>query len=116
MEANASSLQEQVNFLEDRRISIGKVYNRPKVLDSTDNYKHWSRPTWYSPPRDIQETSRIPVGFDLDVQSTTTIRSATTSSNNSAKLEADEYGWAPTEDGKFFNVYSKTYADTHPLI
>ncbi|KAG0163636.1 hypothetical protein DFQ28_000803 [Apophysomyces sp. BC1034] len=52
LEANASSLQDQVDFLENRRISIGKVFNRPKTLGLAERKKHWTRPTWYSPSRD----------------------------------------------------------------
>ncbi|CAO3591920.1 unnamed protein product [Absidia cylindrospora] len=59
LEDNALALQANIDFLEDRRRSIGKMFDRPKLLNEKHSRKQWTRPTWYSPTRNDQRLSKV---------------------------------------------------------
>ncbi|CAO3642147.1 unnamed protein product [Cunninghamella blakesleeana] len=122
IEKSAHNIRSAIELLENRRLSFGKSFNRSGLLIPSNIRQNWTRPTYYTLPRNVTSLSRIPVNLfvdddvdkynededkcsededkynDDDSNQVTTSTSISNKNkkydvNTEHKEEADDYGW-----------------------
>ena len=63
MENHAQDVNAAISELDDRRLSMGKKYDRPKATLPGHTFSGPMRTTWYFPVRDDPSKSRVPPGL-----------------------------------------------------
>ncbi|CAO3642151.1 unnamed protein product [Cunninghamella blakesleeana] len=111
---DAHSIRSAIELLENRRLSFGKSFNISGLLIPSNIRQNWTRPTYYTPPRNVTSLSRIPVNLFVDddvdknndedknnEDDSNQVTTSTSISNKNKKYdvntehkeEADDYGW-----------------------
>ncbi|KAI8147172.1 hypothetical protein BJV82DRAFT_665276 [Fennellomyces sp. T-0311] len=111
LERNATFIRKSVDSVHDRHCnSLAKsIYRQESTTSSDWVYVVW--PTYYDPPEDVIATAKL----SLELFGPKSPASFKSTPRLPASMEnVDEFGWVE-KDGRFFNVYTSSYADHHPL-
>ncbi|ORX48586.1 hypothetical protein DM01DRAFT_1291988 [Hesseltinella vesiculosa] len=124
LEQNAQLIRQSIDRIANESSSLDTSMGRPRTVIGPCDWVYSTRPTYYDPPFDNPRNAKVPLdlfgtadAYDHAKHTSHADGSnPTTSSTISAELlrNADDFGWLKA-DKKYFNIYTKAYADRHPF-